>query len=311
MRLKIDFVVYLVYYNDMKYLVGDIEMGGFGAMYARRKLIMQIAEAFNREPVFRFTNYVYEDPFLPLPSTLKTLKEQGINEIKRFTFTDTEDTAVYFDFNSYWGSKYCDTYQCWHPKSESYLLYSGKIYNKLKLNEQFANEIENKIQQIKDDWKINSFENVIGLHFRKGDKINESLYMSEDYVVNFIKENFDVKKQKVFITSDDEECILSIVQKYSDIDFIYDKNENRYGKQNLSNMQLVIDNPILKHDETLTFMKNIEILKQCSNVIGCYNVQLTKISGCINSFIKKRDTLSLINPYTNSLDTMGSSIITS
>ena len=45
------------------------------------------------------------------------------------------------------------------------------------------------LEQIKKDWNIQEFKNIIGLHFRKGDKINESVYMSEDFVVNFIKEN--------------------------------------------------------------------------------------------------------------------------
>ena len=49
--------------NKEKYIIGDIEIGGFGAMCARRKLIMQIGHAFNRIPIFRYTNYIYDDPF--------------------------------------------------------------------------------------------------------------------------------------------------------------------------------------------------------------------------------------------------------
>jgi hypothetical protein len=45
-------------FSNNKYLIGDIEWGGFGAMYARRKLIMQIAHAFNRTPIFRYTSYI-------------------------------------------------------------------------------------------------------------------------------------------------------------------------------------------------------------------------------------------------------------
>jgi len=294
-----------------KYLIGDIELGGFGAMYARRKLIMQIAEAFEREPVFRYTNYVYEDPFMPLSTTLSVLKEQKINEVKKFNFTKTDDVAVFFDFNTYWGSQYCSQYQCWHPQDKTYLKYSGEMYNKLKLNEQYTLEVTNSIQKIKDMWSIETFKDVVGLHFRKGDKINESLYMSEDFIISFIKENFDITKQKVFITSDDEECILNLIKKCPEISFIYDKNEKRYGRQDLSNVELVAKDASLKHSETLTFAKNTEILKQCFCVVGCYNVQLTKISGSINSYLNNKNNLHLINPNTNKLEELGTSLETS
>jgi hypothetical protein len=297
---------------EKKYLVGNIEIGGFGAMYARRKLIMQIAEAFGREPIFRFTNYVYEDPFTPLTTTLEDLKKQGINEVKKFNFQNTDDRVVFFDFDSYWGSINCDKYQCWFPENKTYLSYSGEIYDRLKINKQFTEEVQQSVNQIKQEWGVNNdFKNILGLHFRKGDKINESLYLSEDFVINFIKDKFDITKSRVFVTSDDKECILSIIKKYPEIDFIYDKEEKRYGKQDLSNMQLVINNPELKHNETLTFIKNIEILKQCLCVIGCYNVQLTKISGCINSFINNKNNLYLINPNNNQLEEMGNSLETS
>jgi hypothetical protein len=294
-----------------KYLVGDIGVGGFGAIFSRRKLIMQIAEAFNREPVFRFTNYVYEDPFEPLPYTLNDLKQQGINEVKKFTFTDTDELAVYFDFDNYWESNYRDVYQCWSPNNENYLFYTGKLYNSLNIKQQYAIEIDRRLDQIKKDWNIQRFKDILGLHFRKGDKINESLYMSEDYVASFIKTNFDIKLHKVFITSDDLGCILSMINKYPEINFIYDKTEKRYGIPSLSNMQLVINNPELKHEETITFMKNVEILKQCSCVMGCYNTQLTKISGCINSYLNNEDRVYLLNPYTSVLEKMGNSLHTS
>jgi hypothetical protein len=259
--------------------------------------------------VFRFTgNYAYEDPFESLPTTLNDLKKLNINEVKKFYFNDTDDLVLYFNFNEYWGSKYSDEYQCWKPKNENYLFYSGKLYNNLKTNQQYTTEINDLLEQIKKNWNIQEFKNIIGLHFRKGDKINESVYMSEDFVVNFIKENFNIKTQKVFITSDDTECILSIVNKFPEIEFIYDKNEKRYGNPTLSNMQLVINNPELKHEETVTFMKNIEILKQCYRVIGCYNTQLTKISGSINSYLNNENRVYLLNPNTNKTEKMGSSI---
>lgn len=295
----------------VKYLIGDIEMGGFGAMFARRKLIMQIAEAFNRLPVFRFTNYVYEDPFEPLATTLQDLKKEKINEVRRFNFVDNNDKAVFFDFNSYWLTNNCTTYQCWRPQDTTYLQYSGKLYNSLKMTPSFTKEIESTINKIKAEWNIVNFNNIIGLHYRKGDKIAESSYLSEDFVINFIKERFDIKKYKVFIASDDHSCILSLIKKFPEIEFIYDKSEKRLGNPNLSNQQQILNDPTLKHGETITFMKNIEIFKNCLCVIGSYNVQLTKISGSINSYLKNKDSLFLINPNNNNLETLGTSLETS
>ena len=299
----------------IKFLVGDIESGGFGAMFARRKLIMQIAEAFNRVPIFRYTSYEYNDPFKPLPYTLQTLKELKLNTAKKFEFKHTDDDVVFFDFNTYWPSSYRNVYQTWHPENISYLMYSGKLYNELKLNALFQEHVEKILLKLKSKWEINSFENVIGLHFRRGDKITEGSnvykYQDKNYFINFIREKYDLTKNKVFITSDDNDFIKETVKGFSNINFIWDEDEQRYGNNTISNAELVKTNPNLKFQETLTFIKNVEILKQCKCVVGGYNVQMTKISGSINSYLKNKDVLFLINPVTNELDTMGSSEFTS
>lgn len=294
-----------------KFLVGDIEAGGFGAMYARRKLIMQIAEAFQRVPVFRFTSYLYEDPFEPLQTTLTDIKKLGINEVKRFDFTENDEPVIYFDFNTYWGSQNMYKYQCWKPNEENYLTYSGKMYNSLKLKDTYKTQVDDIIQRLKEEYKINNFTNVVGLHFRRGDKIVESKYITEEQVLKYLKEKIDKATNLVFITSDELDYILYIIKKYPEINFIYDKEESRRGNAGLSNAALVSQNEQYKKEETLTFIKNVEILKQCSCVIGCYNVQMTKIAGSINSFLNAKDNLCLINPYTGGLEPMGNSLETS
>mgnify|MGYP003333916478 CR=1 FL=1 len=82
--------------------------------------------------------------------------------------------------------------------------------------------------------------------------------------------------------------------------------------QKISNADMVSRDPSLRDQETLTFMKNVEILKQCKNVIGSHSVQMTKISGSMNCHIKNnKNVLHLINPENNELDVMGSSVQTS
>lgn len=294
----------------MKYLVGDIEYGGFGAMYARRKLIMQIAEAFNRLPLFRYTNYAYEDPFMPLENVLENLKKKGINEVKTFNFNNTDDEVVFFNFNTYWGTKNMEQFQCWCPKNMSYLFYTGKKYNELKLTEVYKTEIDTKINAIKEDNNLSSFKNIIGVHLRRGDKMRDNEYLSDDFVFDFIEKEFG-KNVNIFITSDEGDYIQMLKEKYTDYNILFDKNESRYGNKNVSNLDLVLKNPELKHDETVTFIKNIEILKQCKCVIGMYNTQMTKIAGSINSYLNNTNNLYLLNPITKNVEMLGTSMETS
>lgn len=296
-------------FSGDKYLIGDIEWGGFGAMYARRKLIMQIAHAFNRIPVFRITSYAYDDPFKQFEINLNTLKNKGIKEIKKFDFTDNDEQAVFFDFGAYWNSVNMEKYQCWHPKEESYLMYSGFMYNLLQLKESYVEKINENIDFIKEKYEIKDFSNFTALHLRRGDKITETSYISDEFLFNFLKEN--EFGNKIFVTSDELEYIHEIENKYPEYEFIYDSDEKRYGNSKISNADLVSRDPSLKEQETFTFVKNVEILKQCKRVIGLNSAQMTKIAGSINSFLKKENSLFLIDPLTNKIDTMGSSAQTS
>ena len=301
---------YDIFSNKLeKYIIGDIEWGGFGAMYARRKLIMQIAHAFNRIPIFRYTSNVYDDPFKQFDINLNTLKEKGINEISKFNFTDSEDIAVFFDFGVYWNSSNMQKYQCWHPEGVDYLSYSGFLYNLLKLNDNYTSKVNEQIAFIKEKYEINTFENVLALHLRRGDKITESPYLSESFLFETVDKFYDGKK--IFVTSDDLDYIYEIENKYPNYDFIYDSDEKRYGDKSVSNAEMVLRNPSLKEQETLTFVKNVEILKQCKLIIGTHSAQMSKIAGSINSFLNKKNNLLLINPENNNFESMGDSISSS
>jgi hypothetical protein len=297
-------------FKNNKYIVGDIEWGGFGAMYARRKLIMQIGHVFNRTPIFRYTSYVYGDPFKPFDVNLKTLKEKNIKEIGVFNFEETDDEAVFFDFGGkYWGGPHMDNYQCWHPQDVDYLFYSGYLYSLLELKEEYKEKISEKIDFIKEKYEIENFDGVIGLHMRRGDKINETSYLSETFVFDLLEKIGEGKK--IFITSDELDYIHEMENKYPNIEFIYDSDEKRYGSKMVSNVDMVTKDPSLREQETLTFMKNVEILKNCQSIIGPYSAQMTKIAGSINSFIKNKNVLYLINPENNNLEVMGNSVQTS
>ena len=308
--IKTNILIYMKYdifsTNKEKYIIGDIEIGGFGAMYARRKLIMQIGHAFNRIPIFRYTNYIYDDPFKQFDINLMTLKEKGINDVKKFDFTDNDDVAVYFDFGAYWNTQNMDKYQSWRSEGVDYTLYSGYMYNMLQLNNYYKSKVDENINYIKEKYGINDFNDVAALHLRRGDKITEVPYLSESFLFNFLEKKHS--GTKIFITSDELDYIYEIENKYPNYEFIYDSEEKRYGNSVMSNADMVAANPSLKEQETLTFVKNVEILKQCKIVIGTYSTQMTKIAGSINSYLKNEITVHLINPENNNLEIMGSSM---
>ena len=183
------------------------------------------------------------------------------------------------------------------------------MYNLLELKDDYRNKIAEKIDFIKEKYEIENFENVIGLHMRRGDKINETSYLSETFVFDLIEKLGEGKK--VFITSDELDYIHEVENKYPNIEFVYDSDEKRYGSRMVSNVDMVTRDPSLREQETLTFMKNIEILKQCDCVVGPYSAQMTKIAGSMNSYLKNKNVLHLINPENNNMEVMGNSVQTS
>jgi hypothetical protein len=199
-------------------------------------------------------------------------------------------------------------YQNRAPKNADYLKYSGYLYDQLKINQEYTDLIDKKIQEIKEKFNIKNFNSVIGVHLRRGDKIVEIPYLSEKTVfdlVDKLKTEDNIKDCAIFITSDELQYIEEIIEKYPQYNFIYDKEEPRYGSQHMSNLQLVASHPFLKKQETLTFMKNVEILKQCAYVIGPHGAQMSKIAGAINSYHNNSKKLFLINSETDKLEEMG------
>jgi len=292
-------------FESKKYIIGDIEWGGFGAMYARRKLIMQIGHAFGRTPIFRYTSYVYDDPFKQFNVNLDTLKKNGIKEVEIFDFTENDKEVVFFDFGKYWNSENMHKYQCWRPNDVDYTMYSGYMYGLLKLNKTYKDKVEECIDFLKEKYEIKGFKNLTALHLRRGDKIMETSYLSDEYLFKYVEEN--KLGDSFFVTSDELDYIHEIEQKYPQYNFIYDSEEKRYGNQKISNTDMVTRNPALKEQETLMFMKNVEILKECKAVVGLHSAQMTKIAGSMNSFSNKKNNLHLLDPKTNKRETMGSS----
>lgn len=280
---------YLKNHEDCLFLIADLEQGGFGAMVARRKLVYQIAHAFNRTVLFRYTNYLYDECF-------DNYSIHDFNEIKKmykveiFKFDINQKSKLcYFNFKKYWNSKYKNIYQCWVDPSLniSYLHFSGLILSQFKLKSEYQERINN-IKQ-----KLNLNEKTIGLHVRRGDKyldgklVEISTYMK---FVNDIKDKTGINR--VLVCSDDASIFGILCKQYKDFNFIQDDDEIRYNNANWS---MIIHNDKLSKQETFTSIKTIELLSSCEFVIGQYNTQFTKLAGAKLSYKKNDNRLILID----------------
>lgn len=278
----------------MKFLVGNLGFGGFGAMMSLRRMIMSIADRYGRIPVFTYDGYLYEDPFLPLHGY-----KPNSEGAPTFHFERTDNPIEIFDFKGFWRNRNrLIEHHTWYEEGfGSYLMYAGYLYNKMYIKESYRIEINKEMERIEGIG-----EDMIGVHLRRGDKIKESPYVRDESIFYLI-DSIGIKR--VFLASDEDEYIQYIIQKYKGYEFIYDKEEKRYGSPTMSNIRLIKERPELKHQETITFLKNMEILKHCKYVIGSTTAQLAKIAGSMNSFIQQQNRLYLINPRTDELEHMG------
>lgn len=283
---------YLSNIQNSKYIIFNIDYGGFGAMVARRKLALQFGHYFNRTVIFNFIDHLYDDPF----EEISNIKYEEIKneKIVKFNYTlNQNDKVVFFDFNDYWNnSKIKNEY---HEKSVdnlNFVEFSGLLLNFLKLKNGYQKLVDESIKKIKDN------EPIIGIHIRRGDKEVESPYIPiERYLNELIKINKITNINKVFVTSDSDYAIEELKELAFDFTFIYDKNELRYNSK-IANIHYARLNDENKKRETETCIKNIYMLSECTYIIGQSNAQFSKIALC-KQVDKNNDinSYSLINPF--------------
>jgi len=279
----------------MKKLIVPIVYGGFGAMYARRKLGLVIASLFGREAIF----YICDShPYLPIfGRDCVTLPEGKIFE---FNFFQTDNEYEIFNFDKYWHSDLRNIYQTYRPTGIDYSKYSGELYHDLFMS--CGDDVLDTIESMRT--KAGGFGLPV-IHFRRGDKITESPYLDDAYVFSLVSQlNLG---NDFFLASDDIDYIHYIIGKYPSLSFCYDKHEYRFNNSRVSNAQAVSQGGISGDEETFTFMKNISIFSRAPAVIGASNVQLTKIGGSINNHLSCGSNLYLMNTFNNSLSVMGDS----
>lgn len=274
-------------FDDTKFIIFDIEYGGFGAMLARRKLALQFGCYFNRTVILNYTNYAYDEPFVQISKF--TIDDISNYPIVEFNFqNDQEDKVVKFNFIRYWNDVEKRTkYHELSVGNLSFIEFSGLLLNFLELNEIYKNKLTKKIN------KFNTDSSFLGVHIRRGDKEVESPFIPLSKYVDEIQKICEKNKfKKVFVTSDSEETIIKLIQLIDDKEIFFDKEELRHNTKE-SNLNVVLNNKTLKEVETFTFIKNLELLSNCGYILGQSNVQMVKISIC-----KKMDKINSVSNYT-------------
>lgn len=148
-------------------------------------------------------------------------------------------------------------------------------------------ELQSVINSTKESLGWSSYDLVIGLHVRRGDKNTEAPYIHTETYIHFLKKVITLhpnKKIAVFLASDDPGCCAEFLLKLDrkcNISILWDAEENRFNNYNAAMVQ---ENTFLVKQESITAAKNISLLGDCDYVIGMASAQFTWIGGLLSIF---------------------------
>jgi hypothetical protein len=161
--------------------------------------------------------------------------------------------------------------------------------------------LSDAIQAFKKKSEWNSYDVLIGLHVRRGDKNTECPYIQTEcylYFLDQVASQNAGKKIGVFLATDDPSCVNDIKGRINpNISIIWDADEVRYNNYNA---QMVANSPDLALQESLTAAKNICLLGECDYVIGMATAQFTWIGGLLSVYRHQLDADRhiMIDPFT-------------
>ena len=141
------------------------------------------------------------------------------------------------------------------------------------------------------DW--HSYDLLIGLHVRRGDKNTEAPYIYTETYIHFVEKVCALHPDKniaLFLASDDPDCYIELKSKLSqqtNITILWDAEEDRFNNYNAA---MVRESTALAKQESITAAKNISLLGDCDYVIGMATAQFTWIGGLLCAFNHGLDT---------------------
>lgn len=154
-------------------------------------------------------------------------------------------------------------------------------------------ELQEVIDTTKDRLGWSTYDLVIGLHVRRGDKNTEAPYIQIETYIHFVEQvcvQHPNKKIAIFLASDDPECYTEFKSKLSDMSnvaILWDLEEDRFNNYNAA---MVKESATLAKQESITAAKNISLLGDCDCVIGMATAQFTWIGGLLCVFNHELDT---------------------
>ena len=145
-----------------------------------------------------------------------------------------------------------------------------------------------------------SYDIHIGLHVRRGDKNSECPYVpTECYLLQVRKllKKHPQKKILIFLSSDDPNALEHIQSGLIGVDVKWDDSEARYNNYNAG---MVVNDPTLAQQESITAAKNISLLGGCDYVVGMSHAQFTWLGGLLTVFNNQLDVSRhvMLDPYT-------------
>lgn len=285
-------------FESTKFLVVDIEFGGFGAMIDRRRLGLHLGFLSNRCVIFRNSGDVYDNPFIDISKWyLSDIQNNHFKPLDINNLENQNDKFCYFDFMNYWNSPLRNQLQYSSPyKGIDFRYYHGFLLSRLKLKSEYEDFYLNKKNNLDID------NSMIGVHVRRGDKIVDCPYIENEiyyYIISDIKNKTGINK--IYLTSDDSNLVNDFKRDLKDFEIIWDYDENRYGKKEQSNLDLVRSNHNFSKQEALTGIKTIKLLSDCNYIIGQSNAQFSKLSILLSKYRNINNMYYLIDPDTKKI----------
>ena len=126
-------------FESTKFLVVDIEFGGFGAMIDRRRLGLHLGFLSNRCVIFRNSGDVYDNPFIDISKWyLSDIQNNHFKPLDINNLENQNDKFCYFDFMNYWNSPLRNQLQYSSPyKGIDFRYYHGFLLSRLKLKSRY------------------------------------------------------------------------------------------------------------------------------------------------------------------------------
>jgi hypothetical protein len=259
----------------------EIEEAGFGAMLDRVRFGLGLALAFNMKPSFKMNGCRYIFPFdidwkLPdgdmIPFNLERVPSGTIAKL---------------DFFRYYNSKIWLDIAC--PEPPAFFSHNESMarhYWMACLAEYITKHANQRLLQLVIDTKNKiiwpSNETIIGIHIRRGDKIQDNPHVPVQVYMDYLNRLISAKNIShfvVFLTSDDPEVYKEFrILLNENIRILWDENEKRY---NNANWKYIHTSEEIAEQESYTAAKNILLLGDCDYVIGTHNTQFTWLGGLL------------------------------